>query len=70
MIPQWVGDIGVIGNPIECAVTTTFGAYTFDGFLGLSPKTLDDESPNRQETWLAYVMPYLAGLNHPPPHTR
>jgi hypothetical protein len=60
----WIDGIGVAGNPIECTqnVAPFFaGLPGVDGILGISNAYNDSERPDPQQTWLAYVLPNLAG---------
>ncbi|KUJ22953.1 acid protease, partial [Mollisia scopiformis] len=58
----WVDNIGVGGNPIECAQDVApffLNLEGADGVLGLSNAFNDSESPAPQQTWLTWVLPRL-----------
>ncbi|RDL36595.1 Acid protease [Venustampulla echinocandica] len=58
------GQLGVAGNPIECAQNiggTHLPALTgIDGMLGLNMWVNDSESPNPQQTWFNFILPKLS----------
>lgn len=60
------GDIGIIGNPVECAQDVggdNLKALTgVDGIMGLNTWINDSELPVPQQTWLNfYIQNYLPG---------
>ncbi len=60
----WVDNIGVSGNPIECAqnVSPWFASLPgVDGVFGISTAYNDSERPLPQQTWVSFMLPLLAG---------